>query len=227
MLPKPKEKELAVHLRKQGFSYSEILMKVPVSQASLSLWLRDVTLSQPQIDHLLLKKINGQSKGAKVRKDTRIKQEKLIVEKAKRDIRSLSRRELFLLGVMAYWCEGSKQKPHNVSQCVVFANSDPFLVKLFIKWLKEVCYIKETEIQYRLYIHESGNEKAAIEYWSNELSVAGSNFSKTVFKKHKILTNRKNIGREYHGLVKVVVRKSTNLNRQITGWVSGINMHMS
>lgn len=224
MLPKPKEKALAISLRKQGFSYSEILSRVPISQATLSLWLRNIELTQTQVDNLLLKKKNGQSKGAKARKGIRIKQEKSIIKKAKKDIGSISKRELFLLGIMAYWCEGSKQKTHNVSQSVIFSNSDPFLIKLFIRWLKDECFIHESEIIYTLNIHESGNKKMAIEFWSKILQIPTSRFGKTILKKHKVATNRKNVGENYYGLMRITVRKSTNFNRKIFGWVSGINL---
>jgi intein-encoded DNA endonuclease-like protein len=37
MLAKFKEKEVAIELRKQGYSYSEILKKIPVAKSTLSL----------------------------------------------------------------------------------------------------------------------------------------------------------------------------------------------
>jgi transposase len=39
MVSKDNEKETAVKLRKQGYSYTEILKKVSVSKATLSEWL--------------------------------------------------------------------------------------------------------------------------------------------------------------------------------------------
>lgn len=226
MLSKPKEKEYAIRLRKQGYSYSEILAKVPVSQASLSFWLRNVQLNSHQVEHLFAKKRSGQAKGARKRRSVRELQQELIIKNAEKQIKRLSDRELFLLGAVAYWCEGAKQKPHNISSGVMFANSDPFLIKLFLKWLEKACNISQNEIKYILCIHESGNEKKAIEYWSKIMNIQPSDFLRTSFKRHKTLTNRKNVGENYYGLMRIEVRKSTILNRKIAGWISGMNLNL-
>lgn len=222
MLPKHQERLVAVRLRKLGKSYSEILSQVEVSQSTLSLWFRNTRLTEKQIDHLLLRKKWGQTKGGIARKSFREKQQKTIITEAKKQIDNLSDRELWLLGTIAYWCEGAKQKEYNVSQGVVFANSDPFLLKLFLKWLKNICEIEENRIVYSLYIHENADFKKAITYWSNVLKISQIRLGKPVLKKHIILTNRKNQGDSYQGLIRIVVKKSTNLNRKIIGWIRGV-----
>jgi transposase len=68
MLTKLKEKETAIELRKQGYSYSEILKKVPVAKSTLSLWLRSVGLAERQKQRLTEKKRKGQLKGAQTKK---------------------------------------------------------------------------------------------------------------------------------------------------------------
>ncbi len=51
---KLEEKQKAIELRKQGLSYSEIRKKVDVSKSTLSIWCRDINLSNEQV--LLLSK---------------------------------------------------------------------------------------------------------------------------------------------------------------------------
>lgn len=227
MLAKTVQHKKAILLRKKGYSYSEIAAVINVSQASLSLWLRNVELTQLQMDNLLLKRKNGQAKGAKRRRDVREQQQKTIIETAAQEIDNLSKKELFLLGTVAYWCEGSKQKAHNVSQCVVFANSDPFLIKLFIKWLKEICLIKKNDIKYSLHIHETGDTKRAIEYWCKTLNITTTELGRPILKRHRTATTRKNVGKDYYGLIRIVVGRSTNLNRKIAGWIVGINQFIN
>ncbi|MBI2595714.1 helix-turn-helix domain-containing protein [Candidatus Daviesbacteria bacterium] len=223
MLAKVREHQQAVYLRKKGKSYAEIAYKIQVSQSTLSLWLRDVKLTKEQIDSLFLKKLMGQRKGGFAKRRFREQQEERIIKTSSSEVDCLSTRELWLLGIIAYWCEGSKQKENNVSQRVVFTNSDPFLLKLFVKWIREICLIGDKDIVYNLHIHENADVSTALNYWSKLLNIKVVSFGKTSIKTHKILTKRKNIGENYHGLIRIGIRKSTSLNRKIRGWVKGLN----
>ncbi len=162
-------------------------------------------------------------KGGIARRKFRELQEKRTVEISVREIKEISRRELWLLGVIAYWCEGAKQKEDNVSQGIIFANSDPILLTLFVKWLREILKIKDDAINYSLYIHQSANFSRALNYWNKTLKIPKDKLIKVIFKKHVIKTNRKNTGASYYGLIRIAVKKSTNLNRIIKGWVLGIS----
>lgn len=223
MKAKINERSMAISLREQGKSYSEIVASVHVSQSTLSVWLKAVALTDKQVSSLADKKRAGQLKGGLARKSFRETKQKSIVNESIRDIKQLTIQDLWLAGIIAYWCEGTKQRETNISQAVVFTNSDPFLIRLFLKWLERCCGIEQQNLIFRLHIHESVKIYQALEYWSRELEVPIDNFSKTALKKHKILTNRKNKNENYHGLITVTVRKSTDLNRKIKGWVLGIS----
>ncbi|MCG2809029.1 MAG: hypothetical protein L6275_01675, partial [Candidatus Portnoybacteria bacterium] len=73
-----------------------------------------------------------------------------------------------------------------------------------------------------LYIHETGDEEKSLKYWSKIVGVPVVRFRKTVFKKHNIKTNRKVDNNNYFGLLDITVKRSTNLNRKLMGWVEGI-----
>ncbi len=103
-------KSEAIKLRKKGKSYSQILSVVPVSHSSLSIWLRDIKLSELQKANLEKRQVQGSLKGALIRKNDRILRSKKIKESASGDIDKLSKRELWLIGVALYWAEGSKEK---------------------------------------------------------------------------------------------------------------------
>lgn len=218
-----KDKQLALELRNKGKSYGEISSLLGVSKSTLSYWLHSVKLTNNQMLALLEKQQKGRIKGAQKRKDWRITREQLILAKASKEISKISRRELWLLGTIAYWCEGSKQKNNNVSGRVVFANSDSFLIKLFVKWVQEVCQVSKDRLIYTLYIHETGNLETSLKHWSKTLGVNRDNFAKTILKKNNVSTNRKYDNSLYFGLLRVTVRNSTDLNRQIRGWINGVN----
>lgn len=227
MLAKLKEKEKAIKLRKRGFSYNEILNEIPVAKSTLSLWLRSVGLAKKQRQRLTKKKIEGQRKGAKARRDYRLVITKEIKDIARKEIGKLSNRELWLIGVALYWAEGAKQKEHNVSQKVKFSNSDPAMIKIFLKWLQNICGIPKTEISFRISLHEVALNKLSKvqKYWAATTEFPINNFQKIDWKKHKIYTNRKNIGEKYFGLLNIYIKNSTNLNRKIEGWIEGIYKH--
>lgn len=223
MFAKRIELDEAIRLRQEGKSYSEIANLLKVSKSTLSLWLRNVILDEPAKKILQVKKMIGQQKGGLRKKNIRIENQKLLELKALQEIDNISDRELWLLGIIAYWREGAKQKDHNVSQRVVFANSDPILLKLFVKWLKVICKVNDKDIVYTIYIHQRGNIDQALAHWSKSMEIPKNKFSRTILKKHTPKTNRRNIGKSYNGLLRVVVRRSTDLNRKIKGWAIGIN----
>lgn len=221
---KSKHKKVAVKLRKRGLTYSEILNQVPVAKSTLSLWLRSVGLSKKQKQRLTQKKVVAAGKGGVARKKQRIKTTKAIRKKARLEINSIDDEKLWLMGIMLYWAEGSKQNIKNTSQGVYFSNSDSRMIKLYIKWLLKCLSVDSSEIDFNILIHENIKErvKGVIKYWSEVTGFPQSKFNKVYYKKHKLKTNRTNIGDDYFGLLRVIVKKSTNLNRKISGWIDGV-----
>src|SRR5581483_9420023 len=124
MMKKLELKQKAIRLRKKGYSYSEIQRIVPVSKASLSLWLSNIPLSLKQKERLIKLGNKGRLKANQNKRTQRLKNQKEILYKASIEVNGITKRELWLLGIMAYWCEGAKQKEYNISQPVVFSNTD-------------------------------------------------------------------------------------------------------
>lgn len=225
MILKTKEKEKAIKLRKKGFSYSEILKEIPVAKSTLSLWLRNVGLAKEQKQRLTEKKIAAALRGAKARRDYRLAITKEIKDKARKEVGKLSDRELWLIGTALYWAEGHKER--DKGSLVKLGNSDPYLIKLFLKWLRDTCKIPRKDIHFRIFLHKTAEDRLfeVQQYWARVISFPINNFQKITWKKHKIKTNRKNTGNNYYGLLEVNVKKSINLNRKVQGWIEGIYNH--
>ncbi|TSC85109.1 MAG: hypothetical protein G01um101413_493 [Parcubacteria group bacterium Gr01-1014_13] len=222
-MSKPGLKEKAIELRKNGFSYSEILALVPVAKATLSLWFKEVNLSVPQLQRLTQKKLEAALRGAKKVKDQRIALCKGIRRKSLAEVKGLDKNVFWMAGVALYWAEGSKQKEGNISEPVIFSNSDSKMIRFFYKWLIEICKIKSNQIYFEIYTHENCNPELAKLFWSKTIGVGLNNFERVRFKKDKGNSYRKNKGQNYHGLLRIRVRNSTNLNRQIMGWAEGLS----
>jgi transcriptional regulator with XRE-family HTH domain len=221
MAVKVKEKEIAIELRRQGYSYSEILKRVPVAKSTLSLWLRSVGLAKQQKQRLTEKRLAALKRGWEACRRKRILIMSKIKEDAKKEIKEITQRDLRLIGIVLYWAEGAKEKEYRRGELVSFSNSDPNIILLFIKWLKEICLVSPSNLIYELYIHETANWRKTQKYWAKILSIP-INQIRVYFKKHKINSKRKNIGKNYHGLMRIKVKRSINLNRKISGWIEKI-----
>ncbi len=224
MIAKIEERRQAIALRKQGMSLRDIVKIVPVAKSTLSLWLKQVQLSTPQKQRLTLKKRDAQARGALRRRTDRIASTNAIYMESEREVGEISKRELLLMGAMLYWAEGAKQKKHHIAAGVKFSNSDPSMIRLFVRWLQECCDIPLDRLRFDVYIHETATKgrEDLFRHWSEKISVPIHFFRGVYLKKGNVKTKRKNIGADYFGLVSVKVYRSTNLNRRIDGWIRGV-----
>lgn len=85
-MPKLKEREHAIELRRQGLTYSEILKRVPVAKSTLSVWLGEVQLTTKQQQRITEKKRSAMLRGAQARRAQRLSSSKLIFSSAHKRI---------------------------------------------------------------------------------------------------------------------------------------------
>ena len=216
-------KRKAITLRKQGCSYAEILNNVPVAKSTLSLWLRKTGLSLPQQQRLSEKKLIAAHKGGQARHQKRIRETETIYKLAEKELGVLSLRDLLIVGIALYWAEGSKEKSYRPGSGIQFSNSDPQMIQLFIKWLRRISKVKDDDIYFHLFIHETSKPhiNSIIKRWSMITGFPITKFS-AYFKRSKIQTKRKNIGEDYLGVLRIKVKASSSLNRKIAGWVNAM-----
>jgi hypothetical protein len=123
----------ARELRLQGWTYDQIEAELGCSRSSVSLWVRDLPKPEPrctpQEQQTMMRAGLARLRGAQDEERQRTK------EQAKLAVGELSARELFLVGVGLYWAEGGKDKPYDRRENVVFVNSDPSMIKVFLAWL--------------------------------------------------------------------------------------------
>ncbi len=225
MRPILSEKDRAISLREKGFSYSEISKEILVSKSTLSLWLRSVVLSEENLKKIEKKITQGRLRGGRRRREQRLDRTSELVNRARGEIGTISERELWLIGVSLYWAEGSKEKEaYNRSTGVRFTNSDPYMIRLFLIWLKMICGVSNDYIVLEIYIHENRKDKidGVIKYWSDITGFSINNFTRIYYKKNIVKTKRLNMGDGYFGLVRIRVKKSSSLMREISGWINGI-----
>lgn len=217
----------AIELRRKGYTYNEILSEIPVARSTLSLWLRSTKLAKEQEQRITLKRILSAQRGADQRRRERLNQIARFKKQGLRDIGSITKRELWLIGTALYWAEGSKEKLERSSKTVIFSNSDPRMICLVLKWFSKVLDIESKNIYFNIYIHESYLHRIekVKQFWSDQTGYPISKFDKIYLKKGNTRTKRYNTGNRYFGIVRIKIRKSTAVNRRIAGWIEGIATH--
>ncbi|MFI7685037.1 hypothetical protein ACIBWG_20525 [Streptomyces griseoaurantiacus] len=209
----------ARELRLQGWTYDRIEAELGCSKSSVSLWVRD--LPRPQR--------RASSEQARLAAQKRWEHElavreterSQVKETARQQIGSVTDRELFLIGVGLYWAEGAKDKTYARREYVLFVNSDPGMIGLFLAWLR-LLGVEEERLRFRVMIHESADVEGAERYWADLVGTDPSRFDKTTLKRHNPKTVRKNVGENYRGCLVISVVKSADLYRRIEGWWSGM-----
>lgn len=173
---KVEEKSKSRELRSQGVSIKKIAKQLGVSPGSVSIWTRDIKLTEEQIENLKQQNpiYNKQIKGAQVRSDKARELRKQYQQEGR-----LKARESNLLhqaGCMLYWGEGAKSR-----YTCSLVNSDLNMLKLFVKFLRECYSIKTDEIRVRINCY-TGNGLSIQEiekYWQDNLELPSSCFTKT------------------------------------------------
>jgi transcriptional regulator with XRE-family HTH domain len=212
-------RERARELRGQGWTYNEIQAELGCSKSSVSLWVRDLPHPEPRCTpeeqrarmNAGLARLRAEQD--QVREETK--------RAAAADIGKLSDRELFLVGVGLYWAEGAKDKPYSRREQVLFVNSDPGMISVFLAWL-DLLQVERERLRFRVMIHESADVPGAEHYWADHVGADGGSFNKTTLKKHNPKTVRKNVGDTYRGCLVIYVLQSADLYRRIEGAWYGI-----
>jgi transposase len=207
-------------MRAQGLAYNEIAGRLGVSKSSVSLWVRD--LPRPaRLSHAENRRRSAEGVRRYWARERQIREARrnADVANAASDIRDLSDREILVAGAIAYWCEGTKRKSRLNTERVVFVNSDAGLIRFFLRFLA-TAGVEPGDMTFCVHIHENADVDAAHRYWQQVTGAPPERFGRPAIKRHSPKTNRKNVGAEYHGCLRVSVYRSSTLYRKIEGWAS-------
>lgn len=210
-------REKARELRTQGLSYNEIVAQLGVSKSSVSLWVRDIPCPER------FKYVHNERRYEGLRRyhEARAALHAAESEASAAEIGELTDRELLIAGAVAYWCEGTKRKPPYHYEKVIFVNSDPGLIRLFLRFLASVG-VDQRDLTFNVSIHETADVEAAHRFWQEVAGASPERFTKPTIKRHNPKTNRNNVGENYHGCLRVAVYRSSPLYRKIAGWAAGV-----
>ncbi len=178
------DKNIAIKLRKQGKSYSQISGELLAPKSTLSLWLKDVTISKEA-----KAKIQARVKSTSIEKlIARNKLKPLISAENHQKIREEGRLEskkylkdpLFIAGLSLYWGEGYKRGAEGSRwKSIDFTNSDPEMIKVMADFFVKFFNVSLDKIKVQIMLHDGSKSKEAIDFWSQITGIPKENFIKT------------------------------------------------
>lgn len=179
IMAKFREREKAIALRKERqMSYSQIKKILRVSKSTLSIWLRNYPLSEERIRELQ----KSEAVIEKIRNTKRKKREKRLKEiykTQKKKILPLTNRNFFIAGLFLYWGEGTKCRRDGLS----ISNSDPSVIKFFIRWLKKSLSVPRKKMRVGLHLYNDMDVNKEMAFWSEILKIPLSQFIHPYIKK--------------------------------------------
>lgn len=195
MQAKLSEKEIAIKLRKQGRTYPEICRQLNIAKGSCSLWLSGVKLNaraQKRIEKL---KELSRAKGRLMAKNNRDLRDKQIKERVGHVIKDLvlNERVRKIICAVLYWAEGQKH-----TSSLAFTNSDPVMVRTYLRLLRTAFLIKESKLSAWLHLHDYHNEKTQKAFWSEVTGISMDRIS--IYHKPN---SSKNIRSGYPGCIAI------------------------
>lgn len=220
----------AQELREKGFPVNKISKELKVSKGSVSLWCRDIKLSEDlkdkiRVDHYK-KSQRGRLIGAQMNKDKRISAIREADLFGIKNISKLNKKTSILIATALYWSEGSKSDSSTGFQ---FVNSDPEMIIFIKNFLVNFMGVKNSNLTCSIQINEIHKPRIVtiLSFWKNLLELEDEQIRKPYFvrtKSKKVYKNYDN----YYGICKIIVRKSTNLKYIMLGLIKALkNQNMS
>lgn len=219
-MAKFEERKKARQLRRKGKSIKNIARILNVTPGSVSLWCHDIVLTPQQINRLRVGQIKagyaGRMKGAQMQKERRLALIEQFRQSARRDIKNLNNRELFLVGLGIYAGEGYQYR-----NLAGLTNSDPRIIKFMLRWFQEICAITRDRFACEIGINESHRYRIrdVEKFWTQSTGLPLTQFRKPSFKKVKSKKVYEN-PEAHFGTLAIRIRKSAELEYRILGWLS-------
>lgn len=213
-------KERAVNYRKQGYSYKMISEKLGLAKSTLSGWLREIPYTPNK--EVVNRIGKARMKSAQFKHNQKMKNIKAMKKLAKKELGKMNKRDLWLLGIGLYLGEGSK-----LYENIEIINSDPKIIKLAIKWFREVCGLKNENFSPAIHIYPDNNLKKTIRYWTEITGIPKNQFGKTQIDRRTNKSGKKKRKLPY-GTIKLRVKGcgkkefGVSLHRRIIGWIEAV-----
>jgi transcriptional regulator with XRE-family HTH domain len=204
---KTRERLQARKLRaERGFSIKQIAKLLEVSTSSVSLWVRDIKLTEEQ--HAVLRQrsaiYDGQLLGRAVSSGRRRAERRAYQE----DGRTLARRGdmRHAMGCMLYWAEGARNR-----NSVRFSNSDPEMIRTFVNFLRAYFPLADEHIRLTCHLFADHVErKREIEdFWLDVAQLPRSSLCQSIVNVYSKYSAKKRRNKLPYGTCRVAVSRTS------------------
>ena len=216
-----KEKEAARRLRTEGKSIKEIERLIRVRRSSVSVWVRDIQLTDEQKKRLASRNLSLEV--LERRRQTRLangyKARYPFLVQGIADINALEKIDLFMLGLGLYWGEGSK----TVRGTIELSNTDPRIIQIFVLFLTKICGFQKSRLHAHVSVHSHIAHRPAEEYWSRISGIPTSQFYRTSVQKSRAGNGERDP--LPCGTFSVSVH-DTMMRIRLEGWIQGVYIRL-
>ena len=220
-------------LRMKGFSYNEISVKLNIPKSTLRSWFAGMVLSKEAHKRLssrikagslyLIKRNKMQTHYARQRADA-------IRNAAALEVPKIDKKTLLIVGAVLYWAEGYKrlqvkQGRTITAHTISFVNSDPEMIRAFVRFAAEVIDVPLDRIRITMRLYDHINEKSALEYWSKITGVSKEFFRKTTNMVSLASQRKRPFNRLPYGTVQIEIAQTEKFYK-IMGWIEGVKKQL-
>lgn len=215
------DRHLAIELRRKGSSYNKICKELGIPKSTMHYWFRSLRWSQRIKKNLTQKAqllATKQMKAmAKANKKRWAKWRGRHRKTAKKEFLTLKFIPLFAAGVMLYWGEGDNKPRGDVR----LTNINPWMIKVFCKFLREICNIPKEMIHIRLLLYPDLSDKKSQNFWHKSTKIPHSQFGKS-----SVIYGRHPTKRLENGICLLRVSASGDLKEKIITWINLLSRNL-
>jgi hypothetical protein len=177
-------------LRSQGWSLPELRRKFGIGNGTVMRYIQGVEILPEYKDFWLQKRKSSVNR--------KVLAENKAYNKALKTITSLKDKERELILASLYWGEGGKGDFN-------LTNTDPDLIRVFVKGLTEIYNIPVSKIRLSLRLYEDLDRDKCIDYWSQITGVPKENYRSV-----NVLVGKK-LGKLMYGMCRLRIEKGGDM----------------
>lgn len=189
----------------------ELAALLRVSRSTISLWVRDIDLTDEQPEDLCRRSGSGRIRGSKTNAARALAR-----HREAQSIGRVAAREgdvLHAAGCMLYWAEGSRNR-----NAVEFVNSDPAMVVFFLRLLRVCFSIPDSKIRVtcNLFADHVGKQREIEGFWLRELGLPKTCLRKSTVNRYSKHSKKKRRNKLPYGTCRLNI-SDTRLVHEIYG----------
>jgi hypothetical protein len=197
---KTTERDVARKLRRTGLSMREIERRLGVSRSSVSLWVREIELTDHQRAEM---QGRGESRRSRARRVYYQARRRTFQDEG----RALARsgQPLHIAGCMLFWAEGSRLRTS-----AQLTNSDPALIAFFMRFLRQYFALPSEAIRVacNLFADHEERQREIEDFWLQTVDLPRSCLTKTIVNNYSRASRRTRKNKLPYGTCRLTVHNT-------------------